>query len=117
MAAAAAAPDSDDEAFDHQLAQPPALPSDAVSSGLHCGLDLHHWTLGSKSEQVRCMWPSKHSADALHIWAWYLAGVTLHAFLLVGANRASCVLHGRSAATNSASAAALARPSFTGPRF
>jgi hypothetical protein len=56
MAAAAAAPDSDDEAFDHQLAQPPALPSDAVSSGLHCGLDLHHWTPGNKAQQVCCMY-------------------------------------------------------------
>ena len=66
MAAAAAAPDSDDEAFDHQLAQPPALPSDAVGSGLHCGLDLHHWTPGNKSEQVRCLWPSQHCTDSFH---------------------------------------------------
>ena len=60
MAAAAAAPDSDDETFDHQLAQPPALPSDAVSNGLHCGLDLHHWTPGNKAQQVPCMCTSEH---------------------------------------------------------
>lgn len=66
MAAAAAAPDSDDEALDHQLAQPPALPGDAVGSGLHCGLGLHHWTPGNKSEQVPCMCTSAHSAHAFH---------------------------------------------------
>ena len=66
MAAAAAAPDSDDEAFDHQLAQPPALPSDAISSGLHCGLDLHHWTPGNKSEQVRCVVPSQLSTHQVY---------------------------------------------------